>query len=428
MDQTSSRKLLIIVGGGPAPGINSVVAAATREATKHGWKVFGAVDGYKGLLTSGLNALLELDPREVAVVANDGGSLLGTSKVDPTANKESKETLLRFLQNASITDIITIGGEGSLRISHQLFADAAFRVVHVPKTIDNDLPLPGLTSTFGFQTAREAGSQIVRALMADARTTKRYYVAVTQGRDAGHLALGIGLASGASLTLIPELSAPHLEPRKDLLRQVVDCMAGTVLKRRSINKHYGVIVVAEGLSQLILHDPDFDSSNLQRDPHGNVRFSEIDFSGILKRQLRTRLEGWGVQTDIVNHDIGYELRSAPPNAFDREYTIQLGYGAVQFLLQNHSLAMITREWDRLVPIPFSKLVDAKSQVIRTRCVDIHSETYLIARQYMDCVEQADIAESTKFEALAKLTTVPTAELRGYLKSVAEMLQSTNALR
>src|SRR5439155_4507180 len=126
-------------------------------------------------------------------------------------------------------------------------AGGSIRVAHVPKTIDNDLPLPGSTPTFGFETARQVGVGIVRNLAEDARTTQRWYLIVSMGRAAGHLALGIGKAAAATLTVIPE----EFRGRPVMLDELCDILIGAIIKRRAMRAPYGIAVLAEGLIESI---------------------------------------------------------------------------------------------------------------------------------------------------------------------------------
>src|SRR5215510_14096502 len=202
----SSKRLAILVCGGLAPGINAVISAATIEAINQGFDVIRIRDGFNHLVRRDPSALRPLLIDDVSRVHLLGGSILGTSRENPTKSAEATKAVLETLQAAGITHLVTIGGDDTAlsarHISEQ--SGGAIRGVHVPKTIDNDLPLPPHIPTFGFQTARHVGVELVRNLMEDARSTRRWYVVVAMGRKAGHLALGIGKAAGATLTLIGE--------------------------------------------------------------------------------------------------------------------------------------------------------------------------------------------------------------------------------
>jgi 6-phosphofructokinase 1 len=196
----------MLVGGGPAPGINSVIGAVTIRSLLGGSEVLGFVDGFKWLMEGSTGHVHPLSIEEVSRIHFRGGSHLGTSRANPTKKPEHLDRVLSTLTSLGITRLVTIGGDDTAFSALKLEARSAGRmqVVHVPKTIDNDLDLPYGIPTFGFQTARHYGVEILKNLMVDARTTSRWYLTVTMGRKAGHLALGIGKAAGATLTIIPE--------------------------------------------------------------------------------------------------------------------------------------------------------------------------------------------------------------------------------
>ncbi|MDX1411258.1 MAG: 6-phosphofructokinase, partial [Nitrospirales bacterium] len=199
-------KFGILVGGGPAPGINSVIEAAAIRSILSGVEVVGIQDGFKWIMQGDLSKTRPLTREAVSRIHFRGGSFLGTARANPTKNPEHLAMTRQSLEKLGLSGLITIGGDdtafSALKLEQQ--GKGRLRVVHVPKTIDNDLSLPHGLSTFGFQTARHFGVEIVKNLMIDARATSRWYLAVTMGRKAGHLALGIGKAAGATITLIPE--------------------------------------------------------------------------------------------------------------------------------------------------------------------------------------------------------------------------------
>ena len=200
------KKLALLVGGGPAPGINGVIAAVTIEAINNGMQVFGIRDGFRHLVKGNLENIKELTIDDVRYLHLRGGSMLGTARTNPTKNPDDMKNTLEVFHKLGLDALVTIGGDDTAYSASQVYrgAEGKIRVAHVPKTIDNDLPLPGSTPTFGFETARQLGVFIVRNLSEDARTTSRWYLIVSMGRAAGHLALGIGKAAAATLTIIPE--------------------------------------------------------------------------------------------------------------------------------------------------------------------------------------------------------------------------------
>ncbi|HXC65972.1 MAG TPA: diphosphate--fructose-6-phosphate 1-phosphotransferase [Nitrospiraceae bacterium] len=370
----------ILVGGGPAPGINSVISAVTIRSILGGCDVVGIIDGFKWLMEDNVSHVRPLSIEEVSRIHFRGGSCLGTSRANPTKRAESLANVLSSLKRLGITNLVTIGGDdtafSSLKLEEQ--ATGLVQIVHVPKTIDNDLDLPHGIPTFGFQTARHVAVEIVKNLMVDARTTSRWYLAVTMGRKAGHLALGIGKAAGATLTVIPE----EFVERPVTLQRLVDLVIGTMIKRLSEGRSDGVIVLAEGLIEML--DPrDLGGlDHVERDEHGNLRLADVDIGDVLRHEVTRGMKALGLVTTIVSKNVGYELRCADPIPFDMEYTRDLGYCAAQFLLDGGTAAMVSIQNGQFMPIPFKEMVDPASGKAKVRMVDVTAQSYQIARQYM----------------------------------------------
>jgi 6-phosphofructokinase 1 len=266
----------------------------------------------------------------------------------------------------------------------------------VPKTIDNDLPLPPHVPTFGFQTARHVGVELVRNLMEDARSTRRWYIVVAMGRKAGHLALGIGKAAGATLTVVAEEYTSQYVP----FATICDVVEGAIVKRRAMGRHFGVAVLAEGLIDKLDPAELVELEDVERDEHGHVRFAEVDLARKVKAEVQGRLSERGLRVTITNKNVGYELRCADPIPFDAEYCRDLGSGAVRFLLDGGSGAMITVQGGRLVPIPFEDLVEPASGKTKVRLVNVDSEGFRVARAYMIRLEAEDFAHAAWVDRLA----------------------------
>jgi 6-phosphofructokinase 1 len=394
----------ILVGGGPAPGINSVISAATIRSILGGCEVLGIRDGFKWLMVGDASKTKPLSIEEVSRIHFRGGSYLGTSRANPTKKSSDLDTVLATLQELGVSRLITIGGDDTAFSALKLEQKAAGRllVVHVPKTIDNDLDLPYGIPTFGFQTARHVGVELVKNLMVDAATTSRWYFVVTMGRKAGHLALGIGKAAGATLTVIPE----EFPERPIRLATLVDTLVGAVIKRRSMGRNDGVAVLAEGLAEY-LSPADFGGlEHVERDEHGHVRLAEVALGDVIKRVVEQALKEVGITTTLVSKEIGYELRCADPIPFDMEYTRDLGYCAARFLLDGGSAAMVSIQNGRFVPIPFEAILDPLTGRTRVRMVDVTSESYQIARRYMIRLSTDDFErpeEMARYAALIKMT-------------------------
>jgi ATP-dependent phosphofructokinase / diphosphate-dependent phosphofructokinase len=397
------KKLAILVGGGPAPGINSVIGAATIRAALEGMEVVGIRDGFEGLMRGDIEHITPLTIDGVSRIHFRGGSHIGISRANPTADAKALENVVISLLRLDVTGLLTIGGDDTAYSAMKLEerAQGRIHVVHVPKTIDNDLDLPPTVDTFGFQTARHYGAEIVKNLMVDARTTSRWYFVITMGRKAGHLALGIGKAAGSTLTLIPEEF-----PKPLRLKTIVDTLVGAIIKRLSYGRRDGVVMIGEGV--VLDVDPNDLASlhEVERDAHGNLRIAEVNIGEILKAQVAARLKTLGMKATLVAKNIGYELRCADPIPYDMEYTRDLGYCAAKFLLAGGNAAMISMQGGHFVPIPFSALIDRETGRARLRLVDTHSTRYAIARRYMIRLRRDDFEdphELAKFAATAGLS-------------------------
>ncbi|MCR4439745.1 MAG: diphosphate--fructose-6-phosphate 1-phosphotransferase [bacterium] len=426
MTKSGKSRLAILVGGGPAPGINGVISAATTEARKSDLEVLGIMDGFKWLIGDNLDELRqnvrELHMRDVARIHFMGGSILRTSRVNPTKDERTLRNCLRAFHHLGVNYVITIGGDDTIYAASKLAAAAKGKIkfAHVPKTIDNDLPLPENLPTFGFQTARHLGAELVKNLMEDSRTTNRWYFIVAMGRKAGHLALGMAKAAGATLAVIAE----EFKPGPITVQAVCDVLEGAILKRRAMGHKHGVAVIAEGLAER------FTPAELQaipgvvieHDPYGNIRLGEVELGKILKLQLENRFAARGDKIEIVEINIGYVLRCADPIPFDCEYVRDLGYSAVRYLLstrpEHRDSALICVNGGKQLPVRFEDVLDPATGKTRLRLVDVTTESYQVAVEYMVRLHQRDL-DDTKFLAeMAKLAREDPEHLRQRLAHVA----------
>jgi 6-phosphofructokinase 1 len=403
------KRIAIVVGGGPAPGINSVIAAATIEARKNGIEVVGSMDGFKPLVAGDGSALRLLDIEDVSRIHLKGGSVLRTSRENPTTGEERLDTVVRTLLAAGVDGLVTIGGDDTAFAARCVSerAGEAIRSVHVPKTIDNDLPLPDGTPTFGYETARHAGVGIVQTLMEDARTTSRWYFVVAMGRKAGHLALGIGKAAGATLTVIgEEFGKPRIS-----LREVTSVLEGAVLRRLADGRSDGVAVLAEGLAERIDPEDLPGSEDAERDEFGHLRIAEVDLGGLLRDAVRAALAARGIKLTIVAKNIGYELRCHPPIPIDVDYTRDLGWGAVRVLMSGHDHVMVARSDGHLRTLDLEDLRDPDTGKTKVRLVDVEGESYRVAREYMLRLTPDILADDAHAARIAVAANVSVQELR-----------------
>ncbi len=416
----------ILVGGGPAPGINGVVTAATIGARKENLIVYGIFDGYKWLAKgeeSDINDhVIELHIRDISRIHFDGGSYLRTSRTNPMKIQNGIDNCVKNLNKLGIKYIVTIGGDDTAYAASEIAkaAGETIKFVHVPKTIDNDLPLPENQPTFGYHTACDLASKLVKNLMEDARITDRWFITVVMGRHTGHLALGISKSAGATLTIIPEeFKSKDYIP----LSKVCDIFEASIIKRRAMGHNHGVLVIAEGVAGRLSPDDlkKIPGLGLEYDDFGNVRLGEVELGKILKLEIERRFKQRNDKITVVEINIGYVLRCADPIPYDQEYTRDLGYSAIYYLLseapEHQENALISVIHGVLKPLPFGKLIDPVTKKTAIRQVDISSERYKIALSYMVRLDKRDLEDQEFLQKLtkeAKMSKEEFIEQFGYL--------------
>src|SRR5260370_2315237 len=408
-------RLALLVGGGPAPGINGVISSVTIEAVNHGTEVIGLCDGFQWLVQGDTGHYRVLSIKEVSQIQLRGGSILGTSRTNPAKSDADMHNVLDGLRHLGVPMLVTGGGDDTAYSASQVYlrAGGGIRVAHVPKTIDNDLPLPAGVPTFGFETARHLGVAIVRNLAEDARTTSRWYLIVSMGRASGYLALGIGKAAAATLTVIPE----EFRGRPLTLDELCDIILGAIIKRRSLESHYGVVIMAEGLIESIGEKgllTEMDAAELgrygrlQRDPHVHLRLGEIEFGRMVRDRLTARLDEQSLKISLIDKDLGYERRSADPIPVTAKYTRALAYGAVKFLRSEAATrfgAIISFVGGRMQPLPFDQMINPKTGRMQPRKVDVDSEAYQSARHYIILLDPPDLPNPQRLSRLPKTARI-----------------------
>jgi len=426
-NQNPKPRMGILVGGGPAPGINGVISAATIKAELNGLEVIGIYDGLRWLIKKDKSHVRTLTIDDVSRIHFDGGSILRTARDSllkddkVTVSEEKVRAVVETLKDLNIECLVTIGGDDTAFSAREVCkgAKGKIKVAHVPKTIDNDIPLPDNAPTFGFQTARHVGASLVANIMEDSRTTDRWYFVETMGRKAGHLALGIGMSAGATLTVIGEEFPEEIVP----LQNVSDILEGAIIKRRADGKNNGVAIIAEGITEKL--DPEelknIPGVEFYYDEHKHLRLSEINLSNVLKKQVEKQFKERGEKMTIVDLRLGYELRCARPIPYDCEYVRILGCGAASYLLCEISGpedgALVCLEDGMLTAKEFDYFKDEKTGRTKVRQVDIDSGAYTIAKQYMIRLKPEDFKDADQLKRLAEAAKMSLDEFKaeyGYL--------------
>ncbi|MBL8878127.1 MAG: 6-phosphofructokinase [Phycisphaerales bacterium] len=433
-----NRKVLgILVGGGPAPGINAVIGAATIEAINRGFEVYGLFDGFKWLTSSNFNAsvhAMRLTIADVARIHFDGGSMLRIARnnvLDEASVKsgagvkpdiQKVRQVIENLRSLGVDHLLTIGGDDTA-LSARFVSEGAggnIRIVHVPKTIDNDLPLPADVPTFGFSTAVYEGTRLVKNLMLDSQTTGRWYLVTAMGRQSGWLAMWMGMSAGATVTLIPEEFDDHSK-----VCHIVDVIEGAILKRKAMGRSDGVAIIAEGLAYKL-----GDRAELERilgksvpvDAAGHPRLADVPIGDLLRSEIESRFKQRGQSITLVTHESGYELRSADPTPFDMSYCRSLGYYAIRLFLSDNprhrSGVMVSLVNGNLNPMHFSDMIDPVTNRTRVRRVDVRSDQYRVARAYMIRLERSDLDNEETLARIAAEAKMTPAEFRARYERAA----------
>lgn len=362
------NSIVILCGGGPAPGINTVISAVSKQFIEAGFRVIGLHDGYKNLF-SGKPSIVNIDFDYADRIFNRGGSALRMSRYKPK-NEEFNPDF--FVEN-NIRLLVTIGGDDTAstanRISKYLLDNnVKIQNIHVPKTIDNDLPLPDGISTFGYQSAKDEGTRIGATVYEDARTSGLWFVVSAMGREAGHLAFGIGAACHYPMVIIPEM----FNKTKISLDKIIRLIISSIVKRAILGIPYGVAIVSEGVFHS-LSDEEIKSSGIQftYDDHGHPELGNVSKAHIFNLMLQMKLKE--LQLDVKSRpvELGYELRCITPKAFDLMYCNLLGIGVRQLYDQGYTGCMVTsNQTGEIMPVHLKDMEDPETGKIKTRLVNM----------------------------------------------------------
>lgn len=326
----NKKTVAILCAGGPAPGINTVVATITKRFLSDGYRVIGLNHGYSTLFKEVQN-YIELTYEIADRIYLKGGSYLKMSRYKP--NKE--EFNGRFFKKENIKLLVTIGGDDTASTANRisLFLEehhVNIQNIHVPKTIDNDLPLPTGIFTFGFQTAKDEGTRLAKTILEDARSNDSWFVVSAMGRTAGHLALGIGNACHYPMIIIPEM----FNKSKITFDNIMKLIISTMVKRKMMGINFGGVIISEGIFHYI-DEEDIKNSGIifSYDDHGHPELGLLSKSHIFNQLLEVELKKLNLKIKCRPVEIGYATRCVDPIAFDLRFCTTLG-NAVKELYDN----------------------------------------------------------------------------------------------
>jgi 6-phosphofructokinase 1 len=329
------KRIGVLTGGGDCPGLNAVIRAVVRTATRYEWSIFGIQDGWKGLIDGKIELLTNHTTYEIL---SKGGTILGTSRTNPYKNPEDVQKLKENLRRFDLEAIIAIGGDDTLGVALKLHREG-IPVVGIPKTIDNDLN--GTDYTFGFDTAVSIVTEAIDRLRTTAESHHRVIVVEVMGRHAGWIATMSGIAGGADEILIPEVPFDIEEVCRNVKAQYDN------------GKRYGIVVVAEGAksknSNMVI------TRSNERDEFGHVLLGGIAHS--LAQEIEKRLH---VDTRVTT--LGHVQRGGTPTAHDRILATRFGVSAVECIRNQDFGKMVALQGDSIVTVPLHEAVDTLKTV------------------------------------------------------------------
>ncbi|MBX3160333.1 MAG: 6-phosphofructokinase [Deltaproteobacteria bacterium] len=415
------RRVGVVFSGGPAPAANAVISAAATSFIEDDRQAIGFFHGYSNLQEYHpvTHRLLPdehyriFEERDLRGLRNSRGILIGTARSNPGSKIEVLDHLsdpqrtvaLRNVYNAlvdlEIDALISIGGDDTLKTANFLYEyqrrlppeARRVQVVHVPKTIDNDYR--GIDFTFGFFTAVDVMAKELQNLRADALATGSYFIVETMGRKAGWLSYGVAIAGEANLVLGVEdvegtlaieekvtEGGPGGKSRAEMrlsLDALVDRIVELILTRERRGKHYGTVVLAEGLAEML---PTVQIETLPRDEHGHLPLGRFDLGKLVAQLVSRRYaERTGRKKKVTGLQLGYESRCAPPHAFDVMLGSQLGIGAYRALVEeglDGHMVSVSGQLD-LSYVPFRDLINPVSLKTEVRLIKVGSDYHRLAR-------------------------------------------------
>jgi 6-phosphofructokinase len=416
---TSIKRVAILFAGGPAPAANAVISTAAVAFLRNGMEVVGIKHGYSALEDYSPEKPLEEDEHYIFIThktlkrtRNSQGILIGTSRTNPGKDVSHPSHLddpklaaplrrvYEGLCSIGVDAVISIGGDDTLKTANKfkLYQDRLpakskkIPIIHLPKTIDNDYH--GIDFTFGFFTAVETLAAEIRNLLYDAEASRAYFLTETMGRSAGWLAYGAAIAGEASLVISVEdiigsyrTEETAINPvtkeaeRREVMdvERVVGRIVKTMVARDEEKKPFGVIVMAEGLAELL---PSKYLEGIPRDDHGHISISHVNLGRMFARLVADAYKkATGRERKVTGLQLGYEARCAKPHAFDVMLGAQLGVGAYRALVEeglNGVMVSVTGQL-QLHYEPFDKLIDPDTLVTVVRYIEHGSDFHKLAR-------------------------------------------------
>ncbi len=365
------ESIAILAAGGPAPGINTVTSTISKIFLKDGYRVIGIHDGYKNLF-NGKAHTVDIDFTFADRIFNRGGSALRMSRSKPKDHEFTGE----FFKEHNVKLLVTIGGDDTASTANRLTKylvsnNIDIQNIHVPKTIDNDLPLPDGMPTFGFNSAKDQGVKLGSVIYEDARTSGNWFVISSMGRSAGHLAFEIGLSCHFPIIVIPEM----FNKTEITFEKVVKLVISSMVKRKMDGIEHGVAILSEGIFHSLSDDEIRNSGiDFTYDDHGHPELGNVSKAHIFNVLTQRKLKELGLGIKSRPVELGYELRTIDPVAYDLTYCTLLGMGVHKLFRQGHTGCIVSADSQSVImPVFLKDVEDPSTGKIPPRLVNIDSE-------------------------------------------------------
>lgn len=372
-----NEAIAILTGGGPAPGMNTVVGSVAKAFLKKGYRVIGLHKGFTGLFRE-TPATEQITFLKADEIFNLAGSFLRMSRFKPSDEDFEKNFNLKFFTDNNIRLLVTIGGDDTASTANRIarfLSEKKYPIanIHVPKTIDNDLPLPDCAPTFGYESAKDKGAVIARAVYVDARTSGSWFVMSAMGRSAGHLAFGIGEACHYPMIVIPEM----FNKTPVTIDKIIRLIVSAIVKRRILGMDYGAAIISEGVFHSLSEEEITRSGiHFTYDAHGHPELGKISKACFFNMLLDQRLAELKIAQQTRPVELGYEIRGQTPVAYDLTYCSELGIGVYKLFSEGKTGCMVYVDGcGNVEPLYLKDLQDPATGKIPPRMVDIGSDRY-----------------------------------------------------
>ena len=393
------NSILILAGGGPAPGINTVIGTVGKCFLSYGYRVLGLHGGYKGLFCEEPK-ITELDFATVDAIFNNGGSFLRMSRYKPSDDDFMSRFNLNLFKDNNIKLLVTIGGDDTASTANRISTflrtnDYPISNIHVPKTIDNDLPLPMRTPTFGFHSAMSEGARIAATIYEDARTSGNWFLVSSMGRSSGSLAIHIGASSHYPMIIIPEM----FDKATITLDKIIRLTISSIIKRRIMGLDYGAVLISEGVFHaLSTEEIEKSGAHFTKDDHGHIELGKVSKAQLFNNILEAYKERLGIGVSTRPVDVGYEIRCQTPVAYDLFYCTQLGCGVFELFRQGCTGCIVYVDpTGQTKPLYLHQLEDPKTGRIMPRLVDINSAyAQNIFRRMLNFITEDDYEAASRW--------------------------------